>query len=495
MANKVQILRSSTAGNRPTGRSPGELYANFPDSQFGVINAASASQDLIAVRFFSALASYVAGDHVIQSGALYKATTSVSPAAFNVAQWNLVSGTITVSDTAPTSPQNGNLWFDSIGAQLYVYYNDGTSSQWVVAVNPLGSYLQNSGGSLTGPLILAADPVISLGAATKQYVDGIRSGDNRIINGDMRIDQRNSGASGTAAGVYTVDRWVYQGSQATKGTWQRAAAIAGSALAQLGFGYSLTFTSSSAYTPLTTDAFNFHQRIEADFVTDFAWGTASAQPVTLSFLAQSSLTGTFSGAIVNAGATRSYPFSFSLTASTWAKIVITIPGDTTGVWTMAGSGEAGRVIFDLGSGATFRASAGIWAAGDFRGATGAINVVGTNTATFIVTGVKLETGSFATPFNHYSLARCMADCQRYYQSGQIYLAISGQILGGAFSTSVPLPVPMRIAPTMGITTNTGTNWTLISVTSNANMLAIATGTSTAAGQTTVNIVYSATAEL
>ena len=173
-------------------------------------------------------------------------------------------------------------------------------------------YLPLSGGTMTGSLILAADPIQPLEAATRQYVDAhvataMGLGDNRLINGDMRIDQRNNGASGTATGVYTVDRWVYGASQAGKGTWTRGAA--GASLVSLGFGYILQFTSSSAYTPAAGENFQFQQSIEADMVSDFAWGTPNAQPVTLSFLAVSSLAGTFSGSITNYAATRSYPFT------------------------------------------------------------------------------------------------------------------------------------------------------------------------------------------
>ena len=104
-------------------------------------------------------------------------------------------------------------------------------------------------------------------------------GDNRIINGDMRIDQRNNGASGTATNVYTVDRWQYAANVVGKMSWQRNS-NQGSLPA---FPYGLLFQSLSAYTPAASDYFQFAQPIEADMISDFAWGTPSAQPVTLSF--------------------------------------------------------------------------------------------------------------------------------------------------------------------------------------------------------------------
>ena len=126
------------------------------------------------------------------------------------------------------------------------------------------------------------------GTTIKAAADGTISttvvpmGDNRIINGDMRIDQRNDGASGTATG-YTVDRWNYYGDSGEQGN---VAAITRRPARRWGFRTVFSFTSSSAYTPLAADYFHFTQAIEADMVSDFAWGTANAQPVTLSFWAQ-----------------------------------------------------------------------------------------------------------------------------------------------------------------------------------------------------------------
>ena len=330
------------------------------------------------------------------------------------------------------------------------------SDLWVPSP-PCGSstsaFLPLSGGTMTGPLILAADPVQTLEAATKQYVDARQNllpiGDNRIINGDMRIDQRNNGASGTA-NQYTVDRWIFF-NVAGKGAWgQNLNSQAGPALAA-GFPYCLGFNSSSAYTAATAEMFVFAQQLEGDAVSDFAWGAASAQPVTLSFWALSSLTGTFSGSIQNYAATRSYPFTFSLpTATNWIKIVLTIPGDTAGAWVMSSNAGSLVVSFDLGSGASRRGPAGAWASANYYGATGAVSVVATNAATFYVTGVKLEIGSIATPFNRQSLAKSMADCQRYYTTfaGNLYAYTANNGFSGGAVSTVYLPVTMRAAPTI-----------------------------------------------
>ena len=160
----------------------------------------------------------------------------------------------------------------------------------------------------------------------------------------------------------------------------------------------------------------FAQPIEADAVSDLQWGTAGAQPATLSFWADSSLTGTFSGAIRNAAGTRTYAFTYSIpVASTWTKIAITIPGDTAGTWVMSGNAAALTLDFDLGSGVNFRGAANAWASAGYIGVTGTQSVLSVNGAVLAVTGVKLEIGNVATPYNRQSLAKSMADCQRYYQ--------------------------------------------------------------------------------
>jgi hypothetical protein len=135
MTGRVQTLRSNVAGNRPAGRQPGELYVNWADAQLGSILAGGAPQDLIAVRFFSASANYVIGDFVIQGGQLYRAVNPSAAGVFNPANWAQIGGSVGLGDTPPATPQPGTLWWDSVGGQLYVWYVDANTSQWVIATN------------------------------------------------------------------------------------------------------------------------------------------------------------------------------------------------------------------------------------------------------------------------------------------------------------------------------------------------------------------------
>ena len=477
MTTRVQTLRSSNTGAVPAAgtRTPGELWTNFPDLQLGVIDASKNAQKLVAVRYFSTTANYAVGDFVIQAGVLYVAKSAVTAGAFNATQWTQIAastdangpylaiagGTLTgalvlAADPGAALGAATKQYVDGkVTAAPFLPLAGGTLTGPVVLSGPptiplhaatkayvdSGAFLPLAGGTMTGPIVLAADPAAALQPATKQYVDAkpAAMNDNRIINGDMRIDQRNNGSSGTTVG-YTCDRWSYYGSQPSKISWLRSST---SGLA--GFPYYLNIISSSSYASLAADLFNLSQAIEADMVSDFAWGSASAQPVTLSFWVYCTKTGTFSGSVQNYAGTRSYPFSYSIpAASTWTKIALTIPGDTAGTWVMLGNAGSVTLNFDLGSGGNWRGAAGAWAAANYVGVTGSGSVVATNAAQFGVTGVKLEIGSIATPYNRQSLAKSLADCQRYYQIGTVQTAMYGQT---SWAVTVSLVNSMRASST------------------------------------------------
>jgi hypothetical protein len=233
---------------------------------------------------------------------------------------------------------------------------------------------------------------------------------NRIINGAMVIDQRNAGASVTATGfnnIYTLDRW--NATYATGGFYS-VQQNAGSVTPPAGFRNYLGITSLGANTGVIN---TITQSIEGFNIADLNWGTANASTVTLSFWVRSSLTGTFGGAISNSGRTRSYPFSYTISAAnTWEFETITIAGDTSGTW-LTTNGIGLNLDFGLGNNATYSGTAGAWSGSDFRSATGAVSVVGTNGATFYITGVQLERGTQATSFEYRQYGTELALCQRY----------------------------------------------------------------------------------
>jgi len=273
----------------------------------------------------------------------------------------------------------------------------------------------------------------------------VASGRNKIINGDMRIDQRYAGAA-TANTIngYVADRWYVAQSVAGKVIAQRSETVY-----PTGFNYSLGITSQSAYAVAAGDYYPIEHRIEGLNCADLNWGTAQAAPVTISFWVRCSLTGTFGGGVRNSANDRSYPFSYTISAAnTWEKKTVTIPGDTSGTW-LKNNGLGLGLALSLGMGSTFSGTAGAWVAGNFISVTGTVSVVGTNAATFYVTGVQLEVGLVATPFEHLSYGRQLALCQRYY--APVGAGWSGmEESATSFSVAFRYPTIMRTTPTLSI---------------------------------------------
>ena len=321
---------------------------------------------------------------------------------------------------------------------------------------------------------------------------------NRIINGNILIDQRNNGASVTASttgsDVYTVDRWSYYVTQASKFTVQQNA---GSVTPPAGFTKYLGFTSSSAYTSVSTDLLVGFQWIEGYNVADLNFGTANAKTITVSFWAYSSLTGTFAGSVVgtNGSTFRSYVFIFSLaSANTWTYITVTIPGDTTTFSYNTTNGQGLALSFNLGCGSNYQTTAGSWNSSNYYSTSSAQNITATSGATFYITGVQLEAGSVATPYEFNPYSDQLAQCQRYYQIGSAQMSSYGVVSNG-FSYFVPLQVSMRVAPTYSSTFSYNLNCSSGTVYSASTVGAVHQVTITSTGQVAFSEQYSASAEL
>jgi len=266
---------------------------------------------------------------------------------------------------------------------------------------------------------------------------------NLIINGDMKIDQRNAGSAVTSSG-YTVDRFRVQNS--TDGAFsvvQDTDVPSGQ-----GFINSLKYTVTTADTSLTTTQNTaIVQEIEGVNTTHLELGTANAKTFTISFWVKSSLTGTFGGALRNQGNTRGYVYTYNVnSANTWEKKTITIAGDTSGTWnTSTGIGIA--VVFALGCGPDLSDTANTWYGANKISATGAVELIGTLNATWQITGVQLEVGEGASDFEFLPYDVQLARCYRYCQ---VYTAESiGLILNAYYPTnSVWLKTTMRATPTL-----------------------------------------------
>lgn len=295
-------------------------------------------------------------------------------------------------------------------------------------------------------------------AIGSDYISPYTGFKNRIINGDMRIDQRNAGntVNATTATTWTVDRWMYYTNLTSKGTWGQNL---NSLTPPAGFTKYLGFQSNSAYSMTSNDFTGFWQPIEGLNTTDLAWGTASAQPVTLSFWVRSSLTGTFSGSLRNGGHTLGYAFNYTInSANTWENKAVTVAGPTSGTWNIDNSSGI-ELLFSMGMGSTYSSTAGSWQAMNMGASTGSVNVYGTNGATFYLTGVQLEKGSTATAFDYRSFGQELQLCQRYYERSYDVGNGTGSFTAGWRGTSTngavyaegpgwPFSVTKRAVPTV-----------------------------------------------
>jgi hypothetical protein len=300
---------------------------------------------------------------------------------------------------------------------------------------------------------------------------------NRIINGGMMIDQRNAGASISlgSSPLYAVDRFESRVAQGSGHTGQRVST------APVGFNNSLKITIGTGGSPTAGQNTFINQQIEGFNFADLGWGTANAQTITVSFMVYSSLTGTFAYSISNNALSRSYVATYSIpVANTWTTISLTIPGDTSGTWVGATNGVGSYNFWDLGSGSDKNTTAGAWQATWGTKTSATVNVAGTSGATFYITGVQLEAGTTASPFEYRQYGTELALCQRYYQSINfseaqgVYTKFGS---GVAISTTQArtntfLLVKMRTYPSL-VVTSTASNYG-VSVTSDIACSAVPT---------------------
>ena len=390
---------------------------------------------------------------------------SNSTAAVNTANASLpktggtMTGNITFNGTQ-TFPNSG-LQQATTGQQGIVQLTDSTSStSTTTAATPsavksafdlatsaqttANAALPLTGGTLTGNLSI---PSLNGGPLA-----GTR---NRIINGDMRIAQRGTSfaALDPAAGTYTLDRWQFSGGTTTG----RATISQSSSVPNNTFSSSLYCDVTTADAAVAAGDVAFIQQTVEGFNTRDLIGTT----FTISFWVYATKTGTYCIALRNSAPDRSYVAEYTVNISnTWEYKTITITGGliTAGTWDWT-NGVGFRLAFALICGSTFQTTANAWQTGNFIGTANQINALDSTTNDFYITGVQLEPGTVATPFERRSYGQELALCQRYFQlaGNGCFGAVDGNS-SSVIAFSEKFFVPMRVAPTVTWRTGATANW-------------------------------------
>ena len=329
-------------------------------------------------------------------------------------------------------------------------------------------------------------PATSSTLATQNAL-GVR---NLIINGDMNIAQRGTSSTGvTTSGYYTVDRWHTGLSSA--GTWTQTQST--DVPTGQGFANSHKLTCTTANSSLAGGSFLAIQTLfEGQNLQHLKKGTSSAESITLSFWIKSNKTGTYIAEIYDNDNTRQISKSYTINAAdTWEKKTITYEGDTTGtldndnahslditLWIAAGT------LFTTGTNEEWKSSSNA-----NRAAGLTVNLADSTSNYINITGVQLEVGDTATPFEHRPYDMELARCQRYFQifKGSDPVSNNYTRMGWAYiNTSgsnalcyIPNKVSMRIPPSI---TASG-SFTFY----NGSFYSITTGNITVDGATTKDI--------
>ena len=294
-----------------------------------------------------------------------------------------------------------------------------------------------------------ARELASLGNA---YSDGALSNRNLIINGAMQVAQRGTSATGVTANSYkTVDRFEYH----AKGTMTGQVTFEQSSDAPSGFKNSAKLTVTTTDTYAVNEYVALPQYIEGYNIAPLGFGTSGAKPFTISFWVKASIVGEYSVAFQNSDNTRNFLHTYNVdVANTWEYKTMTIPADTGGTWPTENTTGL-KVWISLGSGSDYAESSTLstWQTNLVLGSANGVKLLENAGATWQITGVQLEVGDTATPFEHRSYGQELALCQRYFnrygtQNGFTLLVPS--INGGTTNArcGVPLSTKLRATPTV-----------------------------------------------
>ena len=348
---------------------------------------------------------------------------------------NLVTkgtGTVTINGS-PITSGNVNGPASSINNNIAVF--DGTTGKLLKdGAKAIADFALLAGATFTGNVNV---PSLNTG-----QLGGHR---NKIVNGKMTIAQRGTSIVGGTSGatVYTLDRWTFNASAGPAVTVSQDTDVPSGG----------EFFSSLKVVVTTNDASiaagdyaAIVQRIEGYSIRDLVGRT-----FTISFWVKSAKTGVHCVSFQNSAADRCYVMEYTISAAnTWEKKILTVSNGlvTAGTWNYT-NGMGLAVRFTLVSGTTYQAAANAWQTGNFLATSNQVNVIDTVSNVFSITGVQLEVGTVATPFEHLPPQIELALCQRYYSrwtpTATAQIAGTGYISGTTVAQIfIPMPVEMRI---------------------------------------------------
>jgi hypothetical protein len=266
---------------------------------------------------------------------------------------------------------------------------------------------------------------------------------NLVINGAMTVAQRSTSVTGITSGNYrTVDRFRFD--PINMGTWT----MTQESDAPDGFVKSMKLACTTAdSSPAADDEVVFQHYIEAQNLQHLKYGTSDAETLTLSFWVKSNKTGTHIVWLMQDDASfRVYSKEYTInTANTWEKKTLTFEGDPSGQID-DNTNRGFRIGWQLGAGSN-RATGSVtdaWSAYSKAslGSSGMVNLADSTSNNWYITGVQLEVGDTATPFEHRSYGEELALCQRYYFETKGYSGLQNDEI----SDVIYFPVAMRATP-------------------------------------------------
>lgn len=287
---------------------------------------------------------------------------------------------------------------------------------------------------------------------------------NLLYNGAMQVAQRGTSTAGiTSAGYYTTDRWLFTPSN--MGTWTMTVESDGPSGSGFTKSSKVLCTTADA-APAAGDFILFQQSLEGQDLQRIAKGTATAQQLSVSFWVKSNVTGTYIYELVDLDNTRIVCASYTVSVSgTWEKKTIVFPPDTTGSFDNDNGGSLISRFF-LGAGSNFTSGTlqTTWAASvQANQAVGQVNLAAATDNYWQVTGVQLEVGPAATPFEFKSFGQELRECQRYYY--RVFPGAAGRRFGSGYNTGtvqsavyISFPTTLRTAPSTLETSGTANHY-------------------------------------